>query len=317
MDTTPKSKMRSTLIVGILVVLAVFFGSQNIKEKDTQELVPDSQLKQSMFDGLELSAHAAYVYDHTTGEILYEKNSTLPLPLASIVKVMTAIVALDYLPEDTVVTITPHSIGEHGDSGFIPFEQFLLHDLASFMLVASSNDAAEAIGEATENILTEAGTPDLSLPFFIDAMNRKAEALSLLSLKFNNATGLDEDATTAGGTGSARDLALLFEYAVEIHPSLFHESTYAGITISSLSGVPHTTINTNASINMFPHIIASKTGYTILAGGNLAMLFETRNHHRISSIVLGSTVDGRFTDSVLLAEKAEAYTQSIDIQKKK
>jgi D-alanyl-D-alanine endopeptidase (penicillin-binding protein 7) len=96
---------------------------------------------------LGLSAAAAYVLDEHSGDILYSKNEKEVFEIASITKLMTALVALEEMPGKTIV-IDRDSYVAVGDTGLLIDEKWQLENLVSFMLVNSSNDAAEAIAKS-------------------------------------------------------------------------------------------------------------------------------------------------------------------------
>ncbi len=248
-------------------------------------------LNKKLFKNLSLEAQAVYVYDITTDRVLYQKNADTQLPLASITKVMTALIASELATAQTTsITISPTAIASDGDTGLIAGEAWNMSDLISFTLINSSNDGATAIAE--------------TFPRFVDTMNTRAKDLGLSSLVFNNPTGLDiEVASTsisAGGYGSAKDVAQLMVHIVKHRPTLLESTTATSSTFRSTSA-SHTAYNTNPMIESLPNLVASKTGYTILADGNLAVVFNRGPQQPVVAVVLGSSFDGRFSDILSLA----------------
>ncbi len=251
------------------------------------------------YERLQLDARSVYVWDSQTGKKLYGKNEYEVLPLASVTKMMMALVAVELLPPNTEISIAPVDLLEEGDTGLLVGEKWALSDLLRFTLVASSNDGASAIASvAGAALMGDASSTD---PFankrlFIKRMNEKAESIGLLNTKFSNESGLDIDSVTAGAYGSARDMARLFEYISRKHPELFTATTYSKIDVRSDSNVVHHVPNTNAGVEEVTGLIGSKTGYTDLAGGNLVVVVDIGVSHPVVIAVLGSTRDGRFTD---------------------
>ena len=251
------------------------------------------------YERLHLDARSVYVWDSQTGKKLYGKNEYEVLPLASVTKMMMALVAVELLPPNTEVSIAPIDLMEEGDTGLLVGEKWALTDLLKFTLVASSNDGASAIASvAGAALLGDASSTD---PFtnkrlFIKRMNEKAEVIGLINTKFSNESGLDIDSVTAGAYGSARDMARLFEYISRKHPELFTATTYSKIDVRSDSNVTHHVANTNAGVEEVTGLIGSKTGYTDLAGGNLVVVVDIGINHKVTIAVLGSSRDGRFTD---------------------
>ena len=229
--------------------ISVIAGAENTPSTKSTRLQNASSTNE--FHRLLLSARSVYVWDSSTGKKLYGKNEYETLPLASVTKMMMALVAVDLLPPNTEVSIAPIDLLEEGDTGLVANEKWALSDLLKFTLVASSNDGASAIASvAGASLLGDASSTD---PFtnkrlFIKRMNEKAEAIGLLNTKFSNESGLDIDSVTAGAYGSARDMAMLFEYIERKHPELFTATTYGQINLRSESNIVHHVANTNAGV---------------------------------------------------------------------
>ncbi len=253
----------------------------------------------SPYDLLSLQAKSVYVWDINTHKKLFGKNEEKQLPLASVTKMMMALVATELLPTDTKITINSIDLESEGDSGLFPGEKWALADLLKFTLVASSNDGASAIASvAGATLLREASSSDpfLNKQLFIEKMNEKAEAIGLTNTHFSNESGLDLDSVTSGAYGSTRDMAMLFQYIFKKHSELFTSTTYKKIDLTSLSQVTHHVANTNEGVAQVTGLIGSKTGYTDLAGGNLVVVVDIGVDHPVVIAVLGSTREGRFTD---------------------
>ncbi|MEK7063430.1 MAG: hypothetical protein AAB955_01920, partial [Patescibacteria group bacterium] len=280
--------------IGALIGSAVMLG----------ELLPQGEVYVAQIPYCEsrgtepnILARAGYAYDGATGALLYDKSADAQLPLASLTKVMTVVTALDTLGA-TSVTITRDSLTPDGEYGLRVGEVWEAQDLADFTLVGSVNDGARALMLAATQVL--GGEPRL----FYDAMNRRARAEGLLSTYFVNETGLDETAVTAGAYGSAHDVAHLFMQTAERYPSLVEKSVQPSGTFTSLTGIRHTIDNTSLVASTFASPILSKTGYTDLAGGNLAVVFEPFPGHPISVAILGSSKEGRDQDMRVVAQYA-------------
>ena len=128
-----------------------------------------------------IKASALYLIELQSGRVLLEKNATRRLPPASLTKIMTALIALESAPLHEVVKIHPRSIVHHSSYNFQPGEEFLLRDLLTAMLVASANDACEAIAWHV------GGDADK----FVTLMNKRALTLGLTNTHFANACGFD------------------------------------------------------------------------------------------------------------------------------
>jgi D-alanyl-D-alanine endopeptidase (penicillin-binding protein 7) len=240
----------------------------------------------SAFDRLSLQAKAVYVLDVRDDTALYAKNSTVVMPLASVTKLLTALVVTASLPQNTIVTVSAHDLATDGDSGLTEGEQWDLPDLVSFMLITSSNDAATALRSAYE---AKTGGS------FVAAMNSQAKALGLTHSNFQNEHGLDIGEAPSN-TGSAQDVATLMAAALRKIPDALDVTRYGSFTFTSRSGITHKVSNTNELANTIPWAVGAKTGFTDSAGGNLALSFDMTLGRPAVIVVLGSTREGRFSD---------------------
>lgn len=291
----------------IIALLVIFAGgdTQNVPIL-TEEIISNH----NYFDDISIEASSVFVWDVNKQKVLFAENKDAQLPLASLTKLMTAITAVDILPESSVVTIDGASLVEDGDSGLYENEKWSFKDLIRFTLVMSSNDGASALANV-------AGVFKNSFPSrtednkksFVQAMNKKASEMGLTQTYFINSTGLDTNEIVSGGYGSARDIAKLLEYAIIHTPEIMESTRHAEIDFSSLSDINHLATNTNSSISTIPGLIASKTGFTDLAGGNLVIAFDAGLNHPIIIAVLGSTQNGRFID---IEKLVNASLKSLD-----
>jgi len=247
---------------------------------------------------INIGAKSAYVYDVRTGRALYNKNADIILPLASITKLMTVLIADELVSGTTTVHVPKEAVQQDGASGLSEGERISSQALSDYAIIASSNDAAFALGAAVGTALG-GNNPNIT---FVNSMNLRATELGLASLKFYNPTGLDISTTEAGAYGSARDISFLIEYILENHPDLLNLTTVAKTKIYNSDGAYHEAENTDPIINKIPNLLASKTGYTDLAGGNLTVAFDAGFNHPIIITVLGSTFSGRFADVMTLVE---------------
>lgn len=260
------------------------------KNLDIKEISPFSEIT--------LQANSIYVWDINTHKKLFARNEHAKLPLASVTKIMMALVAKEFLSDNTKITITPLDILQEGDSGLLSGETWDFDKLLNLTLIASSNDGASAIASVAGATMMRATTSNslTSKKMFVEKMNERAKDLGLTNTYFRNESGLDIQSVTAGGYGSARDMAMLFEYVLRKHPDLFTPTTYARLDLSSDDNIVHRVLNTNQGVAHINGIIGSKTGFTDLAGGNLVIVVDIGIQHPIVIAVLGSTYEGRFSD---------------------
>ena len=292
-----------SVVIGGIVVLLIMLGTGHIGPSTQgaqmahpvspgQPLLPAAaalatSTNADPFSGLRISGQAAIVVDLSNGQTIYSQNADSQLPLASLTKLLTIYEAQNLLSPNSLVTISSTSLAQDGDYGFTEGETFAYKDISRLALVASSNDAAEAIAEAAEAQGGESAA---------QFMAASVQAAGLSHTTATNGTGLDIDTTEAGAYGSARDIAKLSSEFIGQAPDVAKATTRSSVTIYSTSGIPHTLSNTNPDVSSTPGILLSKTGYTDLAGGNLAIVFDAGINHRIAVVVLGSTRDARFTD---------------------
>jgi len=250
------------------------------------------------FANIQLTGQAAIVVDLTTGETLYSENANVPLPLASLTKLITTYAAVNVLSPNDLVTITDSSLAQDGDYGLSLGQQFTFKDLIRFALVGSSNDAAQAIAEAAAAQKGES----------VEALLANAiSSAGLSSTRATNGTGLDVDAEEAGAYGTARDVAKLASEVLKQSPTISAATTKTSVTVYATDGTAHTLPNTDTAVSRMPGLLLSKTGYTDLAGGNLAVVFDAGINHPVAVVVLGSTVNGRFADVQTLMHATLAH----------
>jgi D-alanyl-D-alanine carboxypeptidase len=152
-------------------------------------------------------------------------------------------------------------------------------------------------------------------------MNAKAEELGLTQMQFYNESGLDIESSTsgdlpqngssarasatAGGYGSAHDVASLFSKLWRKYPAAVEITAMPAARIVSQDNIVHVLPNTDGAIGKFSGLIASKTGYTTLAGGTLAIIFDRGISDPVVAVVLGSSQQGRFDDMAKLVAAAQ------------
>ena len=305
---TVQHRLWLVVVLGGLATLAIFFQSflSFIQVGRAETSLPEAQtstLQEDPFKDVVLEARAVHVADLVTGKVLYAKNEQEKLPLASVTKIMTALIARERMNSSAVVTITKEDLSIEGDTGLHVGERWRMEDLLDVMLLISSNDAAHAVsgfvggaGQRTETSHAQ----------FVVMMNEKAQALGLSTMEFFNESGLDleENGTTvkAGGYGSAHNIAMLMIELWNKYPATLEITTRKDARITSQDGIVHVLPNTNEALGRYPGMIGSKTGYTELAGGNLVILFDVGIGHPVVAVVLGSSRDGRFADMQMLTQ---------------
>jgi len=284
--------------IGALILLAVVMETSMQKSWQKEQIAAvltaisqEQTISQKKINAY-VQAKSAIVYDLSNGKVLYNKNADEQLPLASLTKLMTALVADNELGAQALVQVSEKALSTEGESGLLAGDIWHARDLSDFMLTVSSNDAA-----------TVFATVNGEQQQFINKMNNLAQQLGLYSLVFFNESGLDLDEQNAGAYGSARDISHLISYIALTKPELLEATTFDEFTSVSTTGLRYKAVNTDKIVGQIPGLIGSKTGFTDLAGGNLAVIFDISIGHPIAVVVLGSTVDGRFDDVLRLVNE--------------
>jgi D-alanyl-D-alanine carboxypeptidase len=288
---------QSMVVRGIFVfgesdsfVAHAFESVAGVPEKKPIEIA----IYKDSFATIEIKAQAAYVFDVKTGRVLYEKNKDKVLPLASITKVMTALVATESVNDPAmIIKFTDSARGKTAE------ENWHLNDLLDYMLVTSSNNAATTIAAtigAQPSFKKDPASQLSSKELFIEKMNNRAKELNMQNTVFYNESGLDIDTSQAGSYSSASDVATLFSYVLKNDPKLLEATRSPYVDIRSTNNDIYHGKNTNTLVGTTPGLIASKTGLTDLAGGNLCIAYDSGLGTPVVIVVLGSTENGRFDD---------------------
>ena len=239
-----------------------------------------------------IKAAALYMVELKSGRVLLEKNSTRRLPPASLTKIMTALVALDAAPLQEVVKIDRRAIVHHSSYNFRSGEEFLLRDLMTAMLVASANDACEAVA-------WHIGGDD---KHFVGMMNERAGKLGLKNTHFANPCGFD----APGHYSTAADLAKLTEQALQ---QPFFSMMVRTLTrdITTVDGARKLSLHSTNELLIDPDVNGVKTGYTSKAGRCLiASMFKDR--HRL--LLVGLNVQDRWEQATRLLRYGQAVLRA-------
>ena len=315
MISTEGTKKESTSIVLIitnitLFCFVIFFGFVIYNTNNNKVLLSrnNKEVNNSAFNNLVLDAKAVLVWDVVNQKAIYARNENAPRPLASLTKIMTAITAMSVLPKNTIVVVSKEFLAEEGDNGLYVNERWTFNNLLDFSLLVSSNDGMKSIASVAGASLMAKPDYEIGLKDFIVKMNQNAQKMGLSTMYFNNETGLDLSDGQNGGVGSAMDITLLLEYALKEYPNMM-EATKEKSTVINSYDKKHIAKNTDEAITKIPNIIASKTGYTNMAGGNLMIAFDVGISRPVIITVLGSTYDGRFSDIEKLASSTMAFVK--------
>jgi D-alanyl-D-alanine carboxypeptidase len=298
-------KLGGTLL-GLLFVGSGFFVFEyfNTMQQPLTKAQAASVVLANPFDSVSIVGEAAFVLDITTGETLYEKNADAQLPLASITKVPLAVVIAESMDRRTSVRI-PYATGWNRNAEQLQEGQVMgLQDLIDFTLIASSNEGAAILSETAEQAIHARYPQSPVGGATLWRMNNLVSELGLRNTYFLNVSGLDESLSQSGSYGSARDVAKIFAYASQNYPDTFSGTAENGRLLETLSGDRAEVTNTNEALSDIPGLIMGKTGFTDLAGGNLAVVFDVGLARPVVAVVLGSTRESRFTDVKKIVAKA-------------
>ena len=229
------------------------------------------------FTGLavSLSAQSAVLVDVASGRVLYSKNDTQQMKIASLTKIMTAIIAIENADLDSMVKTSKNAFGVEGSSIYLKQnEQMKLHDMLYGLMLRSGNDAATAIAEHVGG----------SMDKFTELMNDKAKQLDMNGTLFTNSHGLDWG---EGNYSTASDMGKLLAYC--LRNPVFKEIVSTKVKKVPWEGESYDRVfyNKNKMLGLYPGGDGVKTGYTVRAGRCLASS-ATKDDWQLATIVLNA-----------------------------
>lgn len=238
-----------------------------------------------------ISSRSGILMDYASGEILFAKNAETHLPVASMVKMMTILIALEEYDAnnvtlDTMISTTENASGMGGSQVFIdPYVEYSFEDLLKSVIMASANDASVALAEYFNG----------NEKSFVNRMNKRAKELGMTNTNYVNSTGLPAPEQYS----CAKDSAILMREILK--HDLYHN--YSSIWMDTLthpSGRETELVNTNKLIRYFEGCDGGKTGSTNEAGCCLTASAK-RNDMRLISVIIGAeNSKTRFNESSLL-----------------
>ena len=264
-----KKVCRRILVVCVVIINILLFPLRT----DAAEILFEENTGTESVEGIKessLYAQSAVLMDADSGRVLYGKNSTDVLPMASTTKIMTLLVALENGNLSDVVTVSSYAASMPDvQLNIREGEQYYLKDLLYSLMLESHNDSAVAIAEGI------AGSTEK----FAQMMNQKAKEIGCENTTFITPNGLDATAIITGKDGTERevihsttaeDLAKIMSYCVmkSSHKDEFLTITQtASYTFSDCSGKrTFSCRNHNSFLNMMEGAISGKTGFTGKAG---------------------------------------------------
>lgn len=316
---------RISLLAMLLIGMVVLFltgldGERTITSSEMSKInktvenrtLPDRIIKRFwQLKNVDLDASSVMLMDAETGHVIYEKNSDISLPAASMSKMMTELIVLEALAADKLdwkskVSISQYAydISHHPGYASVQLQQdkaYTVEELFEAMAIHSANGATIALAEAVSG----------SEKLFVQQMNNKAEELGLEKSSFVNSTGLNNDhlgefftVGTREDTNkmSAQDLITLADYLLQHYPSLLDITSQPRYLANEKEYV-----NTNRMLSgdlYFEGVDGLKTGYTDLAGYGFTGTVQ-QGSVRLLSVVMGTDSElERFAETKKLYEKA-------------
>ena len=226
----------------------------------------------------ETEASAAYVIDHNTGQVLLDLNADLPLPPASMSKLMTLNMVFEALEDgrltlDTLLPVSQHAMDYGGSTMFLNTrDRVSVEDLILGVVVLSGNDASAVLAEALSPDGTEAG--------FAVLMTQRARQLGMMNSTFRNSNGWPEP----GHVMSMRDLGILAERLITEFPQYYH---YFNIREFDFDGrAPDNRFNRNPLLGLGIGADGLKTGHTQEAGYGLVGS-AMQGNRRVTFVISG------------------------------
>lgn len=241
-------------------------------------------------ENLKLQADSAILIEATTGRVIYEKNADDIRPPASMTKMMTCILGIEYLtPDDRIKISQEAAFTEDSELQLQENDLISANDLLRGMMLVSDNGGAVAIAEAVSGNVAN----------FSKLMNDKAEELGCVSTHFENPNGLPNE----NHYSTARDMAKISMYCLENWDFRDIVSTQRE-TIHWIEPANHTmrVENTNKLLATYKGMTGLKTGWTYAAGGCLAASAKRGDVELIAIIMHSPDTVTRFSDAEALLD---------------
>lgn len=223
-------------ILKIIIILIIFCQIKSVNALDTSK--------------------SSIVMDLDSGRIIYEKNSQEKLLIASVTKILTAVVTLEKVNDlNREITIGEEILKMYGTNIYIEVgEKIKIKDLLYGLLLRSGNDAAVALATAVSSTEEQ----------FVEMMNKKAKKIGMNNSDFSNPHGLDEDTKNYS---TAHDLALLSKYAYK--NEIYRKISQTKKHVAETENKTYLWYNRNKLLTNYEYCTGGKNGYTPSAGKTL------------------------------------------------
>jgi len=226
-------------------------------------------------NGSDITAESVLIYDTTDNKTLFEKNPREKLPMASLTKIMTAIVSLENKRSDNKYVVYKRDLVGEDSMGLSEGESLTFEELLYGLMLPSGNDAAETLADNYPQ----------GRSAFIKAMNDKAKSLGLSDTHYDNPSGLQGDGVQFT---TAYDLLVITRYALDTFPLFAQVVSTPYFTIPSTSThKAYELYNETNLLTTYPGVKGVKTGYTPEAGLCLVTYIDYGDH-KIIGVILNS-----------------------------
>ena len=229
---------------------------------------------------LDVGGKSSLLMEVSTGTILHEANAHVPLPPASVTKVMTMLLIMEAIDSGTIgwddtVTASEAAAAKGGSQVYLKAgETMTVTDMLKSIAVSSANDCACAMAEFIAG--SEAA--------FVDRMNSRAKELGMNDTRFVNCTGLDDSEDAKNHRTSAHDIAVMSRELLLHHPEI---KKFTTIWMDSIRGGAFGLSNTNKMIRFYDGSTGLKTGFTAGAGYCLSAS-AIRDGMELVAVVMGA-----------------------------
>lgn len=241
---------------------------------------------------LEVAASSAILMEVQTGTVIYEKDSHVRLPPASVTKIMTLLLVMEALDtgqiswDDTVIASEAASAKGGSQIYLEPGEEMSMDEMIKSVVVSSANDCATALAEHVAG--SEAA--------FVEQMNRRAKELGMNDTNFVNCTGLDDEPEAAEHLTSAYDIAIMSRELLR-HDAI---RNYTTIWMDTVRDGTFGLANTNKLVRFYQGTTGLKTGYTAAAGHCLSASALRDGVEYIAVVLHCSSSSERFQSAKVL-----------------
>ena len=283
-------KNKKLIILDLLLVLLVLNLSVHAYAEDA--IPTDASVNAAASVSLDLNCKSAVLMEAETGTVLYDQNGSVPLPPASVTKIMTLLLVMEAIDNgalsyDTVLSASANAASMGGSQIFLePGEEMTVRDLVKSVVISSANDAAVVLAESV------AGSEDA----FVSMMNKKAEELGMKNSHFENTNGLDD--TVTNHVLSAIDIAIMSRELIRHKEILEFSSTWMDTVRNGEFGLS----NTNRLIRSYKGCNGLKTGSTSKALFCISATAEREGMTLIAVIMASPSRDVRNSAAAALLD---------------